>query len=136
MELILSKASILTSCQIILSYLGGEFLMELTLCEGSILTSCWIILSYLVGEFHVELILSVVICWQHIDLLLDYCVLLGAVQRVPSETDEPPNSNEEVSLPPKSPNNEQVDIFSASDSDSDSEEEVDNALETTLSMIV
>jgi len=36
---------------------------------------------------------------------------LKAVQRVPSESDEPPNSNEDVSLPPKSPNNEQVDSF-------------------------
>ena len=60
---------------------------------------------------------------------------LKAVERVPSESDEPPNSNEDVSLPPKSPNNEQVDSFSARDSDSDSEEEVDSALETTLRMI-
>ena len=60
---------------------------------------------------------------------------LKAVERVPSESDELPNSNEDVSLPPKSPNNEQVDSFSASDSDSDSEEEVDSALETTLRMI-
>ena len=52
------------------------------------------------------------------------------VERVPSESDEPPNSNEDASLPPESPNNERVDIFSASDSDSDSEEEVDSALET------
>ena len=37
----------------------------------------------------------------------------------------------DVSLPPKSPNNEQVDNFSAGDS----EEEVDSALETTLSVI-
>ena len=27
-------------------------------------------------------------------------------KRVPSESDEPPNSNEDVSLPPKSPNSE------------------------------
>ena len=58
---------------------------------------------------------------------------LKGEERVPSESDEPPNSNEGVSLPPKSPNNEQVDSFSASDSDS--EEEVDTALETTLGMI-
>ena len=60
---------------------------------------------------------------------------LKGEERVPSESDEPPNSNEGVSLPPKSPNNEQVDSFSASDSDSDSEEEVDTTLETTLGMI-
>ena len=60
---------------------------------------------------------------------------LKAAERVPSESDEPPNSNEDVSLPPKSPNNEQVDSFSASDSDSNSKEEVDSALETTLRMI-
>ena len=53
--------------------------------------------------------------------------LIG-VERVPSESDEPPNSNEDASLPPESPNNERVDSFSASDSDS--EEEVDSALET------
>ena len=29
---------------------------------------------------------------------------LKGVERVPSESDEPPNSNEGVSLPPKSPN--------------------------------
>ena len=56
------------------------------------------------------------------------------VERVPSESDEPPNSNEDASLPPESPNNERLDSFSASDSDSDSdsdsEEEVDSALET------
>ena len=55
--------------------------------------------------------------------------LIG-VERVPSESDGPPNSNEDASLPPESPNNERVDSFSASDSDSDSEEEVDSALET------
>ena len=55
--------------------------------------------------------------------------LIG-VERVPSESDEPPNSNEDASLPPESPNNERVESFSASDSDSDSEEEVDSALET------
>ena len=55
--------------------------------------------------------------------------LIG-VERVPSENDEPPNSNEDASLPPESPNNEWVNSFSASDSDSDSEEEVDSALET------
>jgi len=60
---------------------------------------------------------------------------LKAVERIPSESDEPPNSNEDVSLPPKSPNNKQVDSFSASDSDSDSKEEVDSTLETTLRMI-
>ena len=53
--------------------------------------------------------------------------LIG-VDRVRSEIDEPPNSNEDASLPPESPNNERVDSFSASDSDS--EEEVDSALET------
>ena len=52
--------------------------------------------------------------------------LIG-VERVPSESDEPPNSNEDASLPPESPNNERVESFSASDSDSDSEEEVDSA---------
>ena len=31
--------------------------------------------------------------------------LIG-VERVPSESDEPPNSNEDASLPPESPNNE------------------------------
>ena len=60
---------------------------------------------------------------------------LKGIERVPSESDDPLNSNEDVNLPPKSPNSEQVDSFSASDSDSDSEEEVDSALETTLSMI-
>ena len=39
-------------------------------------------------------------------------------------------SNEDTSLP-ESPNSEQVDSFS----DSDSEEEVDSTLETTMSMI-
>ena len=60
---------------------------------------------------------------------------LEVVERVPSKSDEPPNSNEDIdaSLPPESPNNEQVDSFSASDSDS--EEEVDSALETTMKMI-
>ena len=42
--------------------------------------------------------------------------LIG-IERVPSESDEPPYSNEDAS-------------FSASDSDSDSKEEVDSALET------
>jgi len=60
---------------------------------------------------------------------------LKAVERIPSESDEAPYSNEDVRLPPKSPNNEQVDSFSASDSDSDSKEEVDSTLETTLRMI-
>ena len=46
-----------------------------------------------------------------------------------------PLTHEDVSLPPKSPNNEEVDSFSASDSDSDSEEEVVSVLETTLRMI-
>ena len=55
--------------------------------------------------------------------------LIG-IERVPSERDETPNSNEDASLPPESPNNEQVDSFSASDSDSYSEEEVHSALET------
>lgn len=45
-------------------------------------------------------------------------------------SDEPPNSNEETSLP-ESPNNEQVDSFS----DSGSEETVDSALETKMSTI-
>ena len=35
----------------------------------------------------------------------------------------------------QSPDNKQVDSFSVNDSDSDSEEEVDSALETALSMI-
>ena len=55
--------------------------------------------------------------------------LIG-VERVPSKSDEPPNSNEDASLPPESPSNEQVDSFSASDSDTDSEEELNSALET------
>ena len=57
---------------------------------------------------------------------------LRGVERVSSESDEPPHSNEDASLPPESPNNERVDSFSVSDSDSDSEEEVDrdSALET------
>ena len=33
---------------------------------------------------------------------------LRGVERVPSERDEPPNSNEDVSLPPKSPDNKEV----------------------------
>ena len=57
---------------------------------------------------------------------------LKGVERVPSESDKPPNSNEDVSLPPKSPNNEQVDNVSESDSE---EEEVDSALKTSLCMI-
>ena len=60
---------------------------------------------------------------------------LKAVERVPSESDKPPNSNEDVILPPKSPNNEQVDSLSSSNSDSNSKEEVDSALETTVRMI-
>ena len=32
---------------------------------------------------------------------------LEVVERVPSKSDEPPNSNEDASLPPESPNNEQ-----------------------------
>ena len=40
--------------------------------------------------------------------------LLISVERVLSESDEPPNSNEDASLP-ESPNNEQVDSFSDSD---------------------
>ena len=55
---------------------------------------------------------------------------LRGVERVSSESDEPPHSNEDASLPPESPNNERVDSFSVSDSDSDSEEEVDSVLET------
>ena len=51
---------------------------------------------------------------------------LKGAERVPSERDEPSNSNEDVRLPPQSPNNEQADNFSASDSDS--EEEVDSTL--------
>ena len=51
-------------------------------------------------------------------------------RKSPSESDEPPDSNEDASLPPESPNNERVDSFSASDSDSDSEEEVKSALKT------
>ena len=58
---------------------------------------------------------------------------LKGAERVPSERDEPSNSNEDVRLPPQSPNNEQADNFSASDSDS--EEEVDSTLEPTLTMI-
>ena len=52
------------------------------------------------------------------------------VERVPRESDKPPNSNEDASLPSESTNNERVDSFSASDSDSDSdsEEEVDNEM--------
>ena len=38
-------------------------------------------------------------------------------------------------MPSESPKKKQVDSLSANDSDSDSEEEVDSALETTLSMI-
>lgn len=54
------------------------------------------------------------------------------VERIPSESNEPPNSNEDASLPPESPDNEQADSLSVSDSDSDIdyEEEVDSALET------
>ena len=58
---------------------------------------------------------------------------LKGVERVPNDSDKPPNSNDDVRLPPMYPNNEQVDIFNASDSDS--EEEAQSALETTLSMI-
>ena len=48
---------------------------------------------------------------------------LKGAEIVPSERDaEPPNSNEDVSLSPQSPNNEQAGNFSASNSDSDSEE--------------
>ena len=49
---------------------------------------------------------------------------VNGMERVPSKSDQPPNSKEEGSLPPESPDNEQVDIFSASDSCSDSGEEV------------
>jgi len=52
--------------------------------------------------------------------------LIGT-QRVPRKSDEPPNLNEDASLPPETPDNEQVDSFS----DSDSEEEVYSAFETT-----
>ena len=54
---------------------------------------------------------------------------LRGVERVSSESDEPPYSNEDASLPLESPNNERVDSFSVSDRDSDSDEEVDSALE-------
>ncbi len=40
MELTLSEDRIMSSCTIIQSYLGGEFLMELMLSEGSILIWC------------------------------------------------------------------------------------------------
>ncbi|KAL9958519.1 hypothetical protein ACROYT_G035546 [Oculina patagonica] len=52
------------------------------------------------------------------------------------KSDELPNSNEDASLPLRTPNNELVDSFSASDSDSDSEGKVDSTLETTLIMIL
>ena len=55
-------------------------------------------------------------------------------KRVRGEGDEPPNSNEYVSLP-ESPNKEQVQRFSDCNSDSDSEEEVDNALEAAMNII-
>ena len=42
---------------------------------------------------------------------------LKGVEKVTSESDGPPYSNEDVSLPPKSPENEQVDNFSASHSE-------------------
>ena len=58
---------------------------------------------------------------------------LKGVESIPNESKEPANSNEDARLPPESPNNEQVDSFSSSDSDP--EEEVDSALETALSMI-
>ena len=60
---------------------------------------------------------------------------LKDVERISNKSNEPANANEDASLPPESPNNEQVDGFSSSNSDSDPEEEVDSALETTLSMI-
>ena len=41
---------------------------------------------------------------------------------------------QDANLPPESPNNERVDSFSASDSDSDSKEEVDSTL-GTMNMI-
>ena len=59
---------------------------------------------------------------------------LKSIERVPNESNEAANSNEDASLPPESPNNYQVDCFSSSDIDSDPEE-VDGALEATLSMI-
>ena len=56
-------------------------------------------------------------------------------KRVRGESDEPaPNSNEYVSLP-ESPNKEQVQRFTDCNSDSDSEEEVDNALEAAMNII-
>ena len=58
---------------------------------------------------------------------------LKGVERIPNESNEPANSNEDASLPPESLNNEQVDSFSSSDSNP--EEEVEGAFETTLSMI-
>lgn len=53
-------------------------------------------------------------------------IQLKGAERIPSESNEPPNSNKDVSLPPASPNDEWVDSFSASDIDSDSKEELDS----------
>ena len=39
---------------------------------------------------------------------------LKGVERIPNESNKPANSNEDASLPPESPNNEQVDSFSSS----------------------
>ena len=71
---------------------------------------------------------------QSWDVPVNLNSLIG-IERVPSESDEPPNSNEDawVSVPPESTNNEQVESFS--DSDSDSVEEVDSTLLTTMNMI-
>ena len=41
------------------------------------------------------------------------------VERISTESNEPAYSNEDASLPPESPNNEQVDSFSSSDSESE-----------------
>ena len=60
---------------------------------------------------------------------------LICVERVLSESDEPPYSNEDAVSPPESPNNERIDSFSASDSDIESKEEVDSALGAKMNMI-
>ena len=69
---------------------------------------------------------------QSWDIPVNLNSLIG-IERVSSESDEPPNSNEDASVPPESTNNEQVDSFS--DSDSDSVEEVDSTLLTIMNMI-
>ncbi len=48
MRLMLSQGTILTSCYINMSYLGGELLMELMLLQGSILTSCYVLFGWYV----------------------------------------------------------------------------------------